>query len=119
MNDIIVGLATSSNRNAINIIRVSGKNSINILEKIFLPSKVKKFKTFRMRYGKVVDNFDNILDEVIVTTMLAPKTYTKEDMFEISCHGNSIITNNLVSPLSENVAKRLNSNWKTALHQEE
>ncbi|MGA1823278.1 MAG: tRNA uridine-5-carboxymethylaminomethyl(34) synthesis GTPase MnmE [bacterium] len=89
--DTIAAISTPFGESGIGIVRLSGKNSIDILKKIFTTStseKLKKIKSHSLHYGFIIDPFTHIeIDEVLVSVMRAPKTYTKEDIIEINCHG--------------------------------
>ncbi len=74
------------------MVRLSGKTAINILKQMFTGPSGKQrdsFESHRVYYGYIVDNNSRRLDETLVTPMLSPKTYTREDVAEISCHGGS------------------------------
>ena len=90
MNDTICAIATSSGVGAISIIRVSGNDSIAIVNSIFDKDLLKK-ETHTINYGHIIDN-DNIIDEVLVTIMKAPKSFTTEDVVEINAHGGYATT---------------------------
>jgi len=87
--DTIVAVSTPVGEGGIGIVRLSGSKALKIADKIFL-SKDKtppsKYRTYTTHYGRIVDGV-NIIDEVILTVMKAPKSYTKEDVVEINCHG--------------------------------
>jgi len=68
------------------LIRISGNGALSILKKIFVGAV--EFKTHTVYYGKIIDKTD-IIDEVLVTVMIAPKSFTMEDVVEIGCHGGS------------------------------
>lgn len=98
INDTIAAIATSIGESGIGIIRISGKEALPIADKVFLSKDGKKpaeFKTYTTHYGWIVDRPQTtdyrpqtgIIDEVILTVMRAPKSYTKEDIVEINCHG--------------------------------
>ncbi len=84
--DTIVGISTAIG-GGVNIIRMSGQDSINILSKIF-KTKIDVFdiKSHTINYGFIFDE-DKRIDEVLVSVMKAPRTYTMEDIVEINCHG--------------------------------
>ena len=82
MNDTITAISTALGIGAISIIRVSGNESINIVNKIFKGKDLTKVDTHTIHYGHIVEN-DNIIDEVLVSVMKSPKTFTKEDIVEI------------------------------------
>ncbi len=106
MNDTIAAISTATSRGAIGIIRLSGKESIEILKKIFSSYNKKELENFKLTYGKIVDNFNNKeLDEVLVAVMRAPKSYTKEDMVEINCHGGNLILKKILNLLIKNGAR--------------
>lgn len=87
LNDTIVAISSAVGEGAIGIVRMSGENAYDILCKIFTP--VHNFETRKMYYG-VIKKEDVVLDEVMAVYMAAPKTYTKEDIVEIYCHGGII-----------------------------
>ncbi|MCM8807392.1 MAG: tRNA uridine-5-carboxymethylaminomethyl(34) synthesis GTPase MnmE [Candidatus Omnitrophica bacterium] len=96
--DTIVAISTPLGISGIGIVRLSGKDTYRIIEEIFVPGKnPKKRKKLKIEnlpshtvyYGHIVDN-GKIIDEVIVTIMKSPKSYTREDMAEIGCHGGII-----------------------------
>ncbi len=93
-HDTIAAISTAVGANSIGIIRVSGPEAVQIAEKIFKPTNMKqKWVGFRMHYGHIVHPEGHaVLDEVLLTVMLAPKSYTREDMIEISCHGGYVST---------------------------
>lgn len=88
---------------AINIIRISGEEAIEIVSKIFTNKKFPKAPSHTIHYGFIKDN-EKILDEVLVMLMRAPKTYTKEDVVEINCHGGAMTANKIVELLYKNGA---------------
>ena len=95
MEDTIVAISTSMGVGAISIIRMSGKNSIEIANKLFKGKNLEDVDSHTINYGYIVDN-DKIIDEVLVTVMKSPKTYTKEDIIEINCHGGIATTNKIL-----------------------
>lgn len=100
MEDTICAIATSSGVGAISIIKISGKNSLNIVNKIF-SKDLNKCSSHSINYGFIKDKNEKI-DEVLVTIMKAPSTFTKEDVIEINCHGGVIVTNKILTLLLEN-----------------
>lgn len=100
MEDTICAIATASGTGAISIIRVSGKETLDIVSKIFHGVDLKKVNSHTIHYGFIYDNEEKI-DEVLVTVMLAPKTYTKEDTIEINSHGGLNTTNRILELLLE------------------
>lgn len=96
--DTIVALATPAQPSAISIIRVSGPDSFDIIGHIFFKPSGKKYSTlshFRIYYGYLKDK-DDVIDEVLVHVMKGPKSYTGEDMIEITCHGSVIVQNKII-----------------------
>jgi tRNA modification GTPase len=92
LNDTIAAIATSIGDSGIGIVRISGQNALRIAGKIFvskLGRKAATFKTYTIHYGWII-NKGKVIDEVILTVMLAPRSYTKEDVVEINCHGGIV-----------------------------
>lgn len=94
MEDTICAISTSPGIGAISIVRVSGKDAINIVSKIFKGKNLKNVKSHTINYGFIYDNNEKI-DEVLVSVLLAPRTYTKEDIIEINSHGGINTTNKI------------------------
>ena len=103
MNDTIAAISTALGVGAISIIRVSGDKSIEIVNKIF-DKDLEKVKSHTIVYGHIVDN-ENIIDEVLVSVMKSPKTFTTEDVIEINCHGGIATTNKVLELLLKNGAR--------------
>jgi|LFRM01.1.fsa_nt_gb tRNA modification GTPase len=91
MNDTIAAISTSLGKGAISIIRVSGPKAINIVNKIFIGNNLNKCSSHTINYGYIKDKEEKI-DEVLVSLMKAPKTFTMEDVVEINCHGGTQTT---------------------------
>lgn len=100
MQDTICAVSTSLGVGAISIVRVSGPDTVKIVNKIF-DKDLSKMKTHTIHYGHIVDKKE-IIDEVLVMLMLAPHTYTKEDVIEINCHGGIATTNKVLELLLSN-----------------
>lgn len=107
-DETIVAISTPIGSGGIGIVRMSGSNSLEILEKIYrsnakgkINKKVKQFKTHSINYGFIFDG-DKHVDEVLVCVMLAPKTYTKEDVVEINCHGGIKAVNKVLETVIKN-----------------
>lgn len=97
--DTIAAIATSIGEGGISIIRVSGDKSKYIVDSIFVGKNSRKLhdlKSYTMRYGHIVDKNGSILDEVIVSYMKGPKSFTAEDTIEINCHGGVVGTNRIL-----------------------
>ena len=104
MDDTIAAISTALGVGAISIIRVSGKDSINIVNKIFKGKDLTKVDTHTIHYGHIHDH-NKIIDEVLISVMLAPKTFTREDIIEINCHGGIATTNKILELLLLNGAR--------------
>ena len=99
--DAICAIATANGEGGIAIVRMSGEGAKDIFEKIFRPVKAKETASHRMMYGNAVDANGNALDEVMAVYMASPATYTREDMFEIQCHGGGVCARRILSRLME------------------
>lgn len=95
MDDTIVSISTSLGVGAIAIIRLSGPKAIEIVNKIFKGKDLTKVDSHTINYGYIKEN-DTIIDEVLVSIMRAPKTYTTEDVVEINTHGGIATTNKVL-----------------------
>lgn len=107
MFDTIAAISTPRGEGGIGIVRISGDEALLILKKIF-KTKSKKdvfnLKTYTINYGHIYDG-DKLVDEVLVSVMRAPTTYTKEDIVEINCHGGYVITQKVLELVLEKGAK--------------
>ena len=92
MNKTIVAISTAPGIGGIGIIRMSGDNAFDILNKIFIPHNIKtgNIKGYTIKYGNIVNNGE-IVDEVLVSYFKSPKSYTKENMCEINSHGGTVV----------------------------
>ena len=97
MNDTIAAISTALGVGAISIIRVSGEEATKIVSKIFTKD-LTKVASHTIHYGYIKKN-NEIIDEVLVSVMLAPKTFTTEDIVEINCHGGISTTNKILELL--------------------
>lgn len=98
MNDTIAAISTSLGVGAISIIRVSGVDSIKIVNSIFNGKDLESVESHTINYGHIVYN-DEVIDEVLVSIMKSPKTFTTEDTVEINCHGGIASTNKILEIL--------------------
>ncbi len=98
MEDTICAVATSRMVGAISIIRVSGDEALDIVSHIFKGKDLKKVASHTINYGHIVYN-DEVIDEVLVSVMLKPNTYTKEDVVEINSHGGINTTKKILEIL--------------------
>lgn len=103
MNDTICAISTAVGIGAISIVRISGEESINIVNKIF-DKDLTKIESHTINYGHIIED-GKIIDEVMVSLMRAPKTFTREDIVEINCHGGIATTNKVLELLLENGAR--------------
>ncbi len=102
----IASISTAPGIGGIGIIRMSGEDSFNVLEKIFKPKtyqKIEDIKGYTIKYGTIVDN-DDIIDEVLVAYYKSPKSYTTENMCEISSHGGNIVMKKILELCLKNGA---------------
>ncbi|MGP4038976.1 tRNA uridine-5-carboxymethylaminomethyl(34) synthesis GTPase MnmE [Gracilibacillus sp. D59] len=95
--DTIAAISTPIGEGAIAIVRLSGENAISISNKLFEGKDLEKVESHTIHYGKMIDTQTNeMMEEVMVTVMRAPKTFTKEDVVEINCHGGLASVNRLL-----------------------
>ena len=99
----IVAISTAPGIGGIGIVRMSGSDSFKILNKIFKPVSDKPIKGYSIKYGKIYDG-DEIVDEVLVSYFIAPKSYTTEDMCEINSHGGMIVMKKILDLCLKNGA---------------
>lgn len=98
MNENICAISTALGVGAISIVRSSGPDVINIVNKIFQGGDLEKVNTHTINYGFIVDK-DEKIDEVLVSVMRSPNTFTREDVVEINCHGGITTTNRVLELL--------------------
>ena len=101
MFDTIAAISTTMGVGAISIVRVSGDNAIEIVNKMFKGTDLSKVESHTINYGFIMDKNEKV-DEVLVTIMRAPKTFTREDVVEINTHGGIAITNKVLELLLTN-----------------
>ncbi|MBI1939380.1 MAG: tRNA uridine-5-carboxymethylaminomethyl(34) synthesis GTPase MnmE [Ignavibacteriales bacterium] len=100
--DTITALATPNGVGAIAIVRVSGPNSIESVDKIFYgKKKLQDCDSHTIHYGKIIDKNREVVDDVLVSVFREPNSYTGEDSAEISTHGSSLIAEKIISLLLE------------------
>ena len=102
--DTIAAISTALGVGAISIVRVSGEDSINIVNKIFKGPDLTKVQSHTIHYGYIVDK-KQVIDEVLVSVMLSPKTFTTENIVEINSHGGIATTNKVLELLLLNGAR--------------
>ncbi len=105
----IAAISTATGSGGIAVIRISGTNAFKICDKIFKPKTAKKKianqKTYTIQLGEIIDNKNEIIDEVLISTFKNPNSYTGEDTVEISCHGSVYIQQKILELLIKNGAE--------------
>ena len=101
MNDTIAAISTPLGVGAISIIRVSGDEALNIVNKIFRGKNLDSVQTHTINYGHIYEE-DKLIDEVLVSVMLAPNTFTRENVVEINSHGGISTTQKVLELLLSN-----------------
>ncbi|MDD5079965.1 MAG: tRNA uridine-5-carboxymethylaminomethyl(34) synthesis GTPase MnmE [Candidatus Omnitrophica bacterium] len=104
LNDTIAAIATAVGDAGIGIVRISGANALNVADRVFFSKNKKRpseHKTYTMHYGWVARDGD-IIDEVILTIMRAPYSYTREDVVEINCHGGIVSLRDILDLVLDN-----------------
>ena len=104
MNDTIAAISTALGVGAISIIRVSGNDSLNIVNKVLKGKDLTKVPSHTIHYGHIISG-NEIIDEVLVSVMLSPKTFTTENIVEINSHGGIATTNRILQLLLTNGAR--------------
>src|ERR1700761_325956 len=102
--ETIVALATPTGIGAIGVIRLSGPDAVIIANKVFKGKDLTRQASHTIHFGNIVDG-DTILDEVLVSLFIAPKSYTRENVVEISCHGSAYILESVIKLLIKNGAR--------------
>lgn len=107
VTDTVAAISTPVGFSGIGIVRMTGSQAFHIINKVFKP-KGKKFEEYddkKIIYGHIIDPKDKrIVDEVLVSKMIGPNTYTREDIVEINCHGGIVPVRNILNLLVENGA---------------
>ena len=104
--DTIAAISTPPGEGAISIVRMSGEEAVSIAQKVFSGKDLTQAKSHTRNYGHIVDpKTHEEIDEVMVSLMLAPKTFTGEDVVEINCHGGIVATNRILQLLLVNGAR--------------
>lgn len=105
---IIAAIATPAGQGAIAVIRVSGRGSISLADELFRPRSLEKSLSestaYSLRYGEIYSG-NEVIDEVLVSIFKAPRSYTGEDLVEISCHGSVIIQKSILNLLIQKGAR--------------
>ncbi|WP_421016969.1 tRNA uridine-5-carboxymethylaminomethyl(34) synthesis GTPase MnmE [Furfurilactobacillus cerevisiae] len=104
--DTIAAISTPPGEGAISIVRLSGEEALATAEKVFKGRDLSKVASHTINYGHIIDPDTNEeVDEVMVSVMLAPKTFTREDVIEINCHGGIVATNRILQLLLSHGAR--------------
>ena len=107
--DTIAAISTPQGEGGISIVRLSGPDSIRIVESIFKPARrrrLSRVKSHTLTYGHIIDpSTGEVIDEVLVSVMRAPHTYTREDVVEINCHGGALVTQKVLELVLERGAR--------------
>src|ERR1700742_2498351 len=102
--ETIVALATPNGIGAIGVIRLSGPDAIIIANKVFKGKNLTQQESHTIHFGQIVDG-DLVLDEVLVSLFVAPRSYTRENVVEISCHGSNYIIESIIMLLIKSGAR--------------
>ncbi len=101
----IAAISTASGNAGIGIIRLSGEKCFDILEKIFVPKNKEVIKGYSIKYGNIINSkTQEVIDEVLVSYFVAPKSYTRENMCEINSHGGIVVENKILEECLRNGA---------------
>src|SRR5690606_11881020 len=104
--DTIAAISTPMGEGAIAIVRLSGDEAIEIANRVFKGKDLKKVDSHTIHYGHIVDPDTNqVVEEVMVTLMRGPKTFTREDVIEINCHGGLVSVNRVLQLVLTNGAR--------------
>ena len=103
--ETIVAISTAPGNSGIGIVRLSGEKCFDIIGKLFIPKNDGLIKGYSIKYGNIIDDNNEIIDEVLVSYFISPKSYTGENMCEINSHGNNIILKQILDLCLKNGAK--------------
>ncbi|MEM8895820.1 MAG: tRNA uridine-5-carboxymethylaminomethyl(34) synthesis GTPase MnmE, partial [Bacteroidota bacterium] len=104
LNDTIVALSTPPGVGAIGVVRLSGNDAIIVTNKVFKGTELTTVASHTIHFGTIRDG-NQIIDEVLVSVFIAPKSFTKENVVEISCHGSNYILKQVIQLLVRNGAR--------------
>ncbi len=100
LDDTICAISTPLGEGGIGIVRLSGKDALKMASKIFRPARLQtpdsRLQTHTIHYGHIIDTDGHVIDEVLVSFMKSPATYTREDVIEINCHGGIVTLRNVL-----------------------
>ncbi len=105
LNDTIVALSTPPGTGAIAVIRLSGKDAIDIVNAVFEGKDLLRQKSHTIHFGTIKDHNGHIIDEVLVSLFIKPRSYTGENVVEVSCHGSAYIIQQLIQLFIEKGAR--------------
>lgn len=105
ISDTIIALSTPPGIGAIGVIRLSGAQAIELVDQSFSKA-LANVEGHTAHFGKIIDKHGRVIDEVVATIFRAPKSYTKENVVEISCHGSPYILNEVIQLLIRNGARQ-------------
>ena len=104
--DTIAAISTPIGEGGISIVRMSGEDAVKIANKVFKGANLTEVSTHTIHYGHIVDpESKKVVDEAMVTVLRAPKTFTREDIVEVNCHGGIVVTNHILQLLLANGAR--------------
>ncbi|NLJ89374.1 MAG: tRNA uridine-5-carboxymethylaminomethyl(34) synthesis GTPase MnmE [Clostridiales bacterium] len=107
-NDTIAAISTSLSKSGLSIIRISGKDALSVIDKIYRSKsgnkKISEVPSHTIHYGYIYDE-EVLIDEVMVLVMKGPKSYTKEDVVEIDCHGGIVVTKKILDTVIKHGAR--------------
>ncbi|MCL4113306.1 UNVERIFIED_CONTAM: hypothetical protein GTU68_039336 [Idotea baltica] len=106
--DPIIALSTPPGAGAIGVIRLSGNEAIAIVDQYFFGKNLTKVEGNTVHYGKIKNEKGSIIDECVATIFRAPRSYTRQDVVEISCHGSSYIINEIIQLFLRNGVRQAN-----------
>lgn len=104
--DTIAAISTPIGEGGISIVRMSGEDAVKIANEVFKGANLAKVPTHTIYYGHIIDpDTGETIDEAMVTVLRAPKTFTREDIVEINCHGGIVVTNRILQLLLSHGAR--------------
>jgi tRNA modification GTPase len=105
-DDTIAAIATPPGEGGVGVVRVSGRDALPILERVFVPARRGTWRPFHMRFGRVVADAGVTVDEALAVYMRAPHSFTAEDVVEISCHGGPLVLSRVLALALERGARQ-------------
>ena len=101
----IAAISTPAGAGGISIVRISGEKSLEIIKKIFKTKDIDNFPSHTIKYGHIINENGDTLDEVLVSYFKSPRTYTGEDICEVNCHGGNLVTRQILELVLRNGAE--------------